>query len=215
MKSNFLISVVLVVVILAATILVNENRNLKDLGYPDDEIRLINDSRHADIIVANGITYDLLLNLKEQIYYNEEYLEQYCSLLNRVYTEDSLEILTTGIKAYVDKYGVCDTLAFTKDDRVVESIEAALKPSIFVSRKLFPPTGLNEGSDAIRPYIRAESYFDGNIANEVEIDGFIDTSREGSYMLSFYASDSRGYSEGLDVEIIVRILDTRELDNPE
>ena len=214
MKSNLLISVIVIVVIFTATFFVNENRNLKDLGYPEDEIRLLNDRGYADTIVANNIAYDSLLNLKKQTHYDEEYLEQYCSLLNRVYTEDDLEIMTTGIKAYVDKYGLCDTLVFTKDERVVDSIETALKPNIVVSRKFFSPTVENEGADFLKPYLRAESYFDGDIASDVEIEGFIDTSKEGRYTLTFFASDSRGYMDGLEVEITVRQLDTRELDNP-
>lgn len=215
MKSNLIISVFVVLAILVATMFVNENRNLKELGYPEDEIRLLNDSGYVDDIIENGISYDSLINLQSQTYYNEEYLEQYCSLLNRVYTEDSLEIMTTGIKAYVDKYGVCDTLAFTKDERVVDSIEDALKPIIVVSRKVFSPTWENEGINFLRPYIKAESYFDGNITSDVEIEGYIDTSKEGSYLVTLIANDSRGYKKGLDFEIIVRKLDTRELDNPE
>jgi hypothetical protein len=147
---------------------------------------------------------------------NETYQELGFTVLDNVDQDLESRVIVRGevnasrVGTYILEYSVSD-LAGNTSEIVTRSVE--VKEPIVI-RDLEGPTLVLKGSNRITLYVGEEykepgysaiDTVDGNLTSSVIIQGFLSTSKAGTYQLSYYVVDSSGnFSEILNREVVVR-----------
>lgn len=147
---------------------------------------------------------------------NETYQELGFTVLDNVDQDLESRVIVRGevnasrVGTYILEYSVSD-LAGNTSEIVTRSVE--VKEPIVI-RDLEGPTLVLKGSNRINLYVGEEykepgysaiDTVDGNLTSSVIIQGFLSTSKAGTYQLSYYVVDSSGnVSEILNREVVVR-----------
>lgn len=184
-----------------------ENK-LEELGYSEAEVSQIANEDYAEDIVSNMITKSELDSLKKEKGFDEENLQVYVKLLNKVYTIEELDHVIVVGDLLEEKGNIEDILKGSVED-IKGKIKKYLVPTITLNSTTIDATSSARKPSYLKTMVEANSAFDGKIANgNITVTGDVQTNELGKFKVTFLATDSKGYEA--EITETIEVVDTEK-----